>query len=140
MTDTTWTFGDAVRQFNTVKAQQAKAEATLRDAWKDYAAKERAYRVALAKRITELRRDGVAATTCSDLARGADDIAQLREAAHLAEGVRDAAQSALWRHSGNRHDARSLAEWSMRRELAENGAPDPTRAQDDMPVIGRRAA
>lgn len=136
MSDSPWTFGETVEHINLAKASQAGAEAALRDAWQDYASKEQSYRVALAKRITELRAEGIAATTCGDLARGDEKVSALKFARDVAEGVREAAQSALWRHTGNRRDATGLAEWSMRRELAENGG----QASETTSVIGGRRA
>lgn len=46
---------------------------------------ERTYRIGLATKLIELKAAGVAATLCSDLARGDEVIAQLREERDKAE-------------------------------------------------------
>lgn len=46
---------------------------------------ERTYRISLATKLIELKSSGVAATLCSDLARGDEIIAQLREERDKAE-------------------------------------------------------
>lgn len=46
---------------------------------------ERTYRISLATKLIELKASGVAATLCSDLARGDEIIAQLREERDKAE-------------------------------------------------------
>ena len=51
---------DARAAARTAAALQAGSEDALRDAYVNIAEKERAYRVALARRITELHADGVA--------------------------------------------------------------------------------
>lgn len=43
---------------------------------KDYAIKEKKYRVALSKRLLELRAEGQAVTHLADIARGMEDIAE----------------------------------------------------------------
>lgn len=51
----------------------------------DLAKAERIYRISLATKLIELKASGVAATLCSDLARGDEIIAQLREERDKAE-------------------------------------------------------
>lgn len=46
---------------------------------------ERTYRISLATKLIELKASGVAATLCSDLAKGDEIIAQLREERDKAE-------------------------------------------------------
>ena len=46
---------------------------------------ERTYRISLATKLIELKASGVAATLCSDLARGDEIIAQLKEERDKAE-------------------------------------------------------
>lgn len=46
---------------------------------------ERIYRISLATKLIELKASGVAATLCSDLAKGDEIIAQLREERDKAE-------------------------------------------------------
>lgn len=116
-----WTISDARDALARSSSAQLAAEHALKDAVKEYALAEQRYRMALAERITELRAEGVAATTAGDLARGDDKVADLKRARDIAEGVREAMVQAGWRASSDRKDAQSLAAWSMRRELAENG-------------------
>lgn len=105
-------------------AQQEGGEGTLRDASKELAEKERAYRLALAQAITTLRAEGNAATVCADLARGDKQVADLRYHRDVAQGVLDAAQQAAWRFAANRKAVGRITEWSARREIAEHGGPD----------------
>lgn len=130
-----WTITEAAQAANAASAQQKGAEAQLRDAAADLAAKERAYRVALAQTITRFRADGHAATVCADLARGERQVADLRYARDVAQGVLDAAQQAAWRLTADRRTVDGLTRWSMGRELAEHGQPDARLSWTD-----RRAA
>jgi hypothetical protein len=109
---------------NLASAQQKGAEASLRDAAQALADAERAYRIALARKITSLRAEGLAATTCADVARGSEEVADLRWKRDVAQGVRDAAEQAAWRLSADRRTIQGLSDWAARRELAEHGQPD----------------
>lgn len=117
---------------------QAGAEGQIREAFKALAEKEQSYRVALAKRITELHADGVAWTVCADLARGDEKVARLRLERDIAEGVREAAVQASWRRAADRKDIGRLIEWSARRDLA--AGMDPEDAAQGVVFGGRRAA
>lgn len=113
---------------------QRNAEDEIKRAAEGYAHAERAYRIALASRIVELHADGAAWTVCQDLARGDRKVADLRYLRDVAEGVREAAQSAIWRHTADRKDLARLIDWSRR------VAPD---GQEDLATSGgmtRRAA
>lgn len=116
-----WTITDARDALAASSRAQTAAEQAVKDAVKTYAVAEEAYRKALAVKITELRAEGSAATTAADLARGDKHVAALRRARDIAEGVKEAMVQAGWRASADRRDAQALTEWSMRRELAENG-------------------
>ena len=105
---------------NASRAQKA-AEEFIREAARDFAVKEEAYRVALAKRIVELHAEGYAWTVCGDVARGEQHVARLRRERDIAEGVKDAAVQAAWRRAADRRDTERFIDWSMRRELAEVG-------------------
>lgn len=98
---------------------QAAAEDFIRQAAKDAALAESAYRQRLAERIVELRAEGQAATLVKDLARGDKQVAELKVRSMIADGVRDAAVQAAWRASKDRDATAKFVEWSMRRELAE---------------------
>jgi hypothetical protein len=99
---------------------QRQAETELRNASRDFAIKEEAYRVALAQEIVRQHaEEGVAWTVAHDLARGNKKVAELRRDRDIAEGVREAMQQACWRRVADRKDTQMFCTWSMRRELAE---------------------
>jgi hypothetical protein len=116
---------------------QLHAEAFLKSSSRDQALAEEAYRKALADRIVGLHADGVAWSVCADVARGDKHVAELRRKRDIAEGVREAAVQAAWRAAADRRDVARFADWSMRRELAGLGAPDPE--PEFQSVIGGRA-
>lgn len=62
---------------------------------KDYALKERKYRVLLSQRLTELRAAGEKVTHLADIARGQEDIAQLRFDRDIAEGLKKSAEEGI---------------------------------------------
>ena len=107
-------FGQARDAISTASRNMKSAEEFTRHAFEEHAAAERAYRVALAKRIVELHGEGAAWTVCQDLARGDRTVADLRYRRDVAEGVREAAQSATWRMTADRRDLSKLVDWSMR--------------------------
>lgn len=120
-----WTFDDALRECNTAARHQYAAECAMRRATRASAKAEQDYRVALAKEIVRQHDDdGVAWTVAPDLARGNEDVARLRNERDVAEGVKEATMQLAWRRSADRKDAQRFSDWSMRRELAENGGPD----------------
>lgn len=116
-----WTFDEARDKTREAEAQQRAAEDFVKDAYRQYAHAEDAYRRALADKIVTLRADKWPATVCADLARGDQHVARLRRERDIAEGVREAAGQAAWRRNANRRDLQRFVEWSMRRELAEVG-------------------
>lgn len=62
---------------------------------KDLAQKEYLYRMALSKRLTELRADGQPVTHLADIARGEPNIAKLRLDRDIAKGLYDSLQEAI---------------------------------------------
>lgn len=114
-----WDFSTARQNCARAAVAQEQAESAFKDAAKDFALKEEAYRKALAVEIVKAHADGVAWSTAPDLARGDDTVARLRRERDIAEGVKEALSSAQWRHTANRKDTQRFADWSMRRELAE---------------------
>lgn len=62
---------------------------------KDYAVKERKYRVLLSQRLTELRAAGEKVTHLADIARGQKDIADLRFDRDIAEGLKKSAEEGI---------------------------------------------
>lgn len=126
MSQQPWDFEQATLNCRRAAIAQESAEQSLRDAARDYALKEEAYRKALAAEIVRCHGDGVAWSTAPDLARGDDEVARLRRERDIAEGVSEAMVHALWRHNANRRDAQRFADWSQRREFAEAaGAVEP---------------
>lgn len=106
-------FSEAKAAIERASVGQKNAEQAIRDAYADYGAKERAYRLALAVKITELRAEGIAITIAQDLAKGEKRVADLRYARDVAEGVREAAKSAVFRHTADRRELEQLVRWSM---------------------------
>lgn len=131
-----YSFDEARTAITTASQNMKNAEQFLRDAFEKAAAAERAYRVALAETIVQLHADGAAWTVCQDLARGEKKVADLRYARDVAEGVKEAAQSATWRHTADRKDLGKLVDWSMR--VAPDGQAEPSRGFED--VSAPRAA
>jgi hypothetical protein len=94
------------------KQGQEAAEEARKDAAEALALAERLYRVQLAKRIVELKAEGMPATVCQDLARGDNGVADLRYTRDVAQGVLDVAEQRAWRHAADRRDILALTEWS----------------------------
>lgn len=137
-TNRPWTFGQSVNVQTKYSEQQEQAERWVKTSYKDFAEAERAYREALAKKITELRANGASVTLCGDLARGDEHVALLKYKRDVAEGVKESAGQAAWRASADRRAADAFVAWSMRRDLAEGWAPAPQEHQFSSPIGGRR--
>jgi hypothetical protein len=130
-----WTFAAAVQASHEAEVEQRRVEGEIHTAYKDYARKERLYRVALARRILELKREGMAITACETVAKGDERIAVLREERDIAEGLKETAKHAAWRANADRRDTSDLIRWSARRDLAEYSGPaEPEPA--GMPIFG----
>jgi hypothetical protein len=139
MTSAPYTFEEATRQATVMAAAQSAGEDLTRRAYADLAEAERAYRKALAAKITELRAGNTAATLAADLARGDEHVASLRFRRDVAEGVVEAARQAGWRHQANRRDGHEFIQWSARRDLAEgyHGAQQPKQFDNVTPERAR---
>lgn len=129
-------WGQARDAINAAKAAQKVAEDNVREGFKAFGLARRAYQTALASKILELRASGTAATICSDLARGDKHVAELRFRKDVAEGMKEAASSAVWRHTADRRELEQLVNWSMR--VAPDGQHEPREGFED--VSARRAA
>lgn len=125
MTESPYDWGQARDAINAQKAAQKEAEKNVREAYKTFGNARRAYQTALAQRILALRAEAMPATLCADLARGETLVADLRFRRDVAEGVMEAAKSAVWRHTADRRELEQLVDWSMKRELAEGSGPQP---------------
>ena len=62
---------------------------------KDYAIKERLYKVALSKKLVELGAAGEKVTHLADIARGIPEIAKLRYERDLARGLKKSAEEGI---------------------------------------------
>lgn len=131
-----WTFDEALAASRSAEQEQRRVESEVSQAYRDHAKAERLYAVALARRIWELKSQGIAVTACEVLAKGDPAIAALREEAHSREGLKETAKVAAWRTNADRRDVHGLLEWSKRRDLAEffGGAPEPEFQE---PIGGR---
>jgi hypothetical protein len=117
-------FAQASELTRRASAAQKAAEDLLRSTSRDFAEKERAYRIALAKEIVTQHSEGAAWTVCQDLARGNPQVAQLRMERDIADGMREASQQRAWSAAADRKDLTQLINWSLRRDLAED-VPQP---------------
>jgi hypothetical protein len=133
-----WEISDARDVLAEASRQQSDHQDAIREAVKAAARTDQLYRVALARRIAELREQGNAATLCEKLARGDDEIAGLAYDAAVAEGDREIAVQEGWRLHANRKDSQELADWSKRRDLAEGYGQAPEPAFEN--VTPRRVA
>ena len=114
-----WDFDEARIACRKASQRQEQSEDALRKAYVDRALAQERYRKALAEKILELRGDGYPATLCLDLAKGSQEVADLRCQWDIAEGVCEALLQACWRHTADRKDTQRFAGWSERREFAE---------------------
>jgi hypothetical protein len=119
MSDQPWDFATARQACRDASQAQQAAEDALVQAYRDYAAAEENYRVALAKQIISEHDADRSWSVSPDLARGDSAVAALRHKRDVAEGVKDAMQQACWRRVADRKDAQRFADWSQRREFAE---------------------
>lgn len=102
---------------------QREVEDAIREAARDAANRERAYRQALSVRILELHAEGTAITACSEIARGESTVANLRYQRDVAEGVLEAARQQAFRRGADRRDVGVLLTWSMHRDLRTDTPP-----------------
>jgi rubrerythrin len=116
-----WDFDEARDALRRCSSAQQEAEKFIKDAYQEYAQAERAYRFALAQKITDLRAQSQPVTLAADLARGDKHVADLRFKRDVREGVVEAAKQRAYTAAADRKDAQGLATWSQRRELAEIG-------------------
>lgn len=129
-------FDEAREAINVAKAVQAGAEDAVREAYRQFAAARKAYQLAFAQAIVEARAE-LPATVALDMARGTPKVAQLRYEKDVAEGVMEAAKSAIWRHTADRKDLARLVDWSIR--VAPDGQHDDESGRLDV-IGGRRAS
>ncbi|MBR6688768.1 MAG: hypothetical protein IKL68_01990 [Clostridia bacterium] len=79
---------EAINELNKTLSEYKKIQ-------KDYALKEYKYRTALSKKLVQLRAEGQAVTHLADIARGMEEIAQLRFDRDIAEGLVKSAEEGI---------------------------------------------
>lgn len=99
---------------------------------------ERAYRKRLSQRILAMKAKGFAITACKDIARGEKDIADLRYARDIANGMWEATRQEAFRRGADRKAVGRLTDWSRARDLRTDTPPAEWREADV--IGGRRAA
>lgn len=125
---------DAREAARKASEQQKSVEDQIRKRSRRLAEAEARYRERLSVRIMELKtEEGIAWTVCSDVARGEEDIAQLRKARDICQGLLESVQQQGFRYGADRRDLHKLIEWSERRDLRTDAEPDWSRT----PTFGR---
>ncbi len=107
-------FTEAKAAIERATISQRQGEQAVKDAYRQFAEARKAYQLAFAQRIVELRAEGNAASLVPDLARGDEKVAAARYRKDVAEGIMEAARSAVWRHTADRKDLARLIDWSRR--------------------------
>lgn len=114
-----------------------KAETGIRTAAREFASKERVYRIALAQKILTLKAGGMAVTAAQDVARGDQHVADKKYERDVAEGAYEAARQVGFKVAADRRELEQLVNWSMR------VAPDGQDREPEGPaqiIGGRRVA
>ena len=88
---------DLLKELNSYRSDLDSAITIIRERKIEKARAEREYRVELAKEITRLRADGIPVTIISDLCRGNERIAKLREDKDIAEGMYESNMQFIYR-------------------------------------------
>lgn len=115
---------DDGRKAASMLARQCRASVdNLDQAVQRHAESEHSYRKAFAKKIVELRADGVPATICLELAKGDQQVAQLKYDRDLAKGIIDVTRERLRQLDGERASLRQLLEWSQKFENRQFTGP-----------------
>jgi hypothetical protein len=114
-----WDFDEAREWARQASALQAASNKQIPEAYKDAAIKGEAFYVARSQKMYELNAAGIAWTACKSLAEGDKDVARLKKAYEIAQGVREGAIHAGWKASKDRDDTSRFIDWSSRREIAE---------------------
>ncbi len=112
MTDQAWDFFQGVAASRKAKEKQEESEQARRDASRDLAECEQAYRLALAQKIVTLTAEGAPATVAKDRARGDKEVARLGYVRDVAKGILDAEETRAWRHTADRKDVNEFIIWS----------------------------
>lgn len=121
-----WDFDEAVAASENGGRAQNDATEDTKTAYREYAQADKLFRVALARKMFDLRKEGHAITACETLARGDEEIAGLKEDATIKEGLKEAAKQAAWKTHSDRKDTEALIQWARQRDLAEGFGPQPS--------------
>ncbi len=108
-----YSFGEARAAIERASIAQKHAEQAIRDAYREYGAAERAYRMLLAQEILKLRAEGQSITIAQDIAKGERKVADLRFKRDVAMGVLEASKSSVFRMTADRRELEQLIRWSM---------------------------
>ncbi len=132
-----WGFDRAVQAYRAGETEQRRVESEVAQAYREAGRAQELYAVALARRMFELRAEGVAATACETLAKGDKRIAELRRDRDVKEGLKETAKVAAWRTNADRRDVTALIEWAARRDLADGSHRVPVADVYSAPIGGR---
>lgn len=102
---------------------QRGVEDRMREAGRELAEAERAYRKRLTERIVQLKAEGVAVTACETIAKGEADVAELRYRRDIKKGMLEAVRQEAYRRGADRADVGRLLDWSMKRDLRVDAEP-----------------
>jgi hypothetical protein len=127
MTGQPWDFATALAASHAAETEQRRVESEVTTAYREFARAEELYEVALARRIWQLKAEGVAITACKTLAEGEPSIAVLKRERNEKEGLKETSKLAGWRVNADRRDVEGFIDWSKRRDLAEgyHRVPEP---------------
>lgn len=117
-------FITAVQEHRLASEAQHRAEQFLAAKHREAAEAERLYREAVSREILSLTATGKPATVARDLARGDKHVAELQFKRNIAEGLVDAAQQSIYRHTANRRDLLQFIEWSRRVSFLDIESPE----------------
>jgi hypothetical protein len=110
----------------------------MRNAGRKLAGAEEKFRRALSVRIWELHtKEGVAWTSCENLAKGEEPVVTLRRERDDAQVEVEVLRQQAYRRGADRADVGRLLDWSMKRDLRVDTPPADWSRE---PVIGGRQA
>lgn len=131
-----WDFETAVQKHQAAELEQRRVESEVTLAYREWARAQELYAVALARRMFELKAQGMAVTACEVLAKGDARIAVLRRERDEKEGLKETVKVAAWRVNADRRDIEGLISWSKARDLSEGYGRGPAPVFSE-PIGGR---
>lgn len=138
------TFGENTnpQPFEILNARRAQHESSklqreladnLSEAHKALAHAEFLYRRALTERIKQLHGEGMAITTCENVAKGEESVALLRKERDERKGELAQVEQEGFRMGADRRALDGLVNWSMYRDLRVESEPVSWRDQPSFP-------